>query len=129
MPELSRRDAALASIAALCAAGSHPAAAQQRPADAETPAAHDMSAMPRHWMGSEKIAFLIYPGMTALDMVGPHYMLTNLVGAKTQIVAKSREPVKSDTGLVFLPMRISKAANGTSISCACPAAPRAPSRR
>jgi putative intracellular protease/amidase len=107
MTDLTRRDAALASLAALIAAGRSPAAAQsaspQATPSGDMPAAHDMAAMPKHWMGSEKIAFLIYPGMTALDMVGPHYMLTNLLGAKTHIVAKTREPVKSDTGLVFLP--------------------------
>jgi putative intracellular protease/amidase len=54
-------------------------------------------------MGSEQIAFLIYPEFTALDMVGPHHMLTSLMGAKTHLVAKSREPIKSDTGLVVVP--------------------------
>ncbi len=65
--------------------------------------AHDMSSMPANWMGSEKIAFLIYPEFTALDMVGPHYMLTSLMGATTHVVAKSREVVKSDAGLMFQP--------------------------
>lgn len=73
------------------------------PATTDLPPAHDMSAMPAHWHGSEQIAFLIYPAFTALDMVGPHYMLTNLMGATTHIVASSREPVKSDTGLLFMP--------------------------
>jgi len=62
-----------------------------------------MHDMPAHWMGKEQIAFLIYPGFTALDMVGPHYMLTMLMGAKAHIVARSRDPVASDTGLVFTP--------------------------
>jgi putative intracellular protease/amidase len=55
------------------------------------------------WQGKEQIAFLIYPDFTALDMVGPHYMLTNLMGASTQLVAKTKDPVKSDAGLVFVP--------------------------
>jgi putative intracellular protease/amidase len=62
-----------------------------------------MAAMPAHWMGSERIAFLIYPGFTALDMVGPHYMLTNLMGATVRVVAATSAPVRSDTGLVFTP--------------------------
>lgn len=102
MMDLDRREAALASIAILLAAGSSPAAAQTAP-PADTPHAHDAMAAPAHWTGKETIAFLIYPGMTALDMVGPHYMLTNLMGATTHIVARTRDPVKSDTGLVFLP--------------------------
>lgn len=62
---------------------------------------HDMSSMPANWVGSEKIAFLIYPEFTALDMVGPHYMFTNLMGATTHVVAKTSDLVKSDTGLLF----------------------------
>lgn len=64
---------------------------------------HDMSGMPANWMGSERIAFLIYPQFTALDMVGPHYMFTSLMGAKTHVVAKTKDVVKSDTGLMFEP--------------------------
>lgn len=64
---------------------------------------HDMSAMPAHWMGKEQIAFLIYPEFTALDMVGPHYMLASLMGATTHVVAKTRDVVKSDAGLMFQP--------------------------
>ena len=59
--------------------------------------------MPAHWTGKEQIAFLIYPEFTALDMVGPHYMLTGLMGATTHVVAKTREIVKSYTGLMFQP--------------------------
>ena len=101
---LTRRELALAGLLGplLAQAGSPGPAAAQSPAALEPPA-HDMSAMPAHWMGSEKIAFLIYPQFTALDMVGPHYMLTNLMGATTYIVAKTKAPVTSDTGLVFTP--------------------------
>jgi putative intracellular protease/amidase len=66
---------------------------------------HDMSAMPAHWHGKERVAFLIYPGFTALDMVGPQYMFASLMGAKIDIVAKSLEPVRSDTGLIFTPSK------------------------
>lgn len=59
--------------------------------------------MPKHWMGSEQIAFLIYPHFTALDMVGPHHMLAGLMGATVHLVARTRDPVRSDTGLVFVP--------------------------
>jgi cyclohexyl-isocyanide hydratase len=76
--------------------------AQASPPQASA-ASHDMSAMPAHWMGKEQIAFLIYPEFTALDMVGPHYMMTSLMGATVHVVAKTKEPVRSDTGLVFTP--------------------------
>jgi putative intracellular protease/amidase len=81
---------------------------QPRPmdgADAGQPSAHDISTMPAHWTGEEQIALLIYPAFTALDMVGPHYMFTNLMGATTHIVAKTMAPVTSDTGLVFSPSK------------------------
>jgi len=97
-PPITRR--ALAGVAALLAASEKGLA--QSPGDARPPA-HDMSDMPKHWMGDEDIVFVIYPAFTALDMVGPHYMLTNLMGARVHIVAKTLEPVRSDTGLVFTP--------------------------
>ena len=62
-----------------------------------------MTTAPTEWSGHEKIAFMIYPGFTALDMVGPHHMLSALMGAKVQIVAKTREPVRADTGLTIVP--------------------------
>ena len=62
-----------------------------------------MSQVPANWVGTEKIAFLIYPVFTELDMVGPYHMLTSLMGATTQVVAKTRDIVKSDTGLMFQP--------------------------
>jgi cyclohexyl-isocyanide hydratase len=59
--------------------------------------------MPASWYGKEQIAFLAYPGFTALDLVGPHYMLGNLMGATVHIVAKSKDPVVSDMKLTVVP--------------------------
>jgi len=64
---------------------------------------HDMSGVPANWTGKEQIAFLIYPKFTALDMVGAHHMLASLMGSTTHIVAKTKDPVTSDQGLVFTP--------------------------
>lgn len=64
---------------------------------------HDMSMFPASWTGKEQIAFLAYPDFTALDLVGPHYMLGNLMGATVHIVANSREPVTSDMKLAIMP--------------------------
>jgi putative intracellular protease/amidase len=98
---LSKRDLLIAWAATLTATG----VVDARSAAAGDAAAvdHDMSGMPANWMGSERIAFLIYPQFTALDMVGPHYMFTSLMGAKTHVVAKTKDVVKSDTGLMFEP--------------------------
>lgn len=51
----------------------------------------------------EDVAFLLYPGCTALDFVGPHHMLSGLMGAKVRLVAKTREPIVTDTNLTVLP--------------------------
>lgn len=64
---------------------------------------HDMSQFPPHWYGSEKIVFLLYPQFTALDVVGPHYMLASLMGSKVYLVAKTLDPVESDLKLTILP--------------------------
>ena len=88
----------IAALATLVALGAFDArAAQQVTAD------HDMSNMPALWTGNEKIGFLIYPQFTALDMIGPHFMLTGLMGATTFVIAKSKAPVLSDTGLSITP--------------------------
>jgi cyclohexyl-isocyanide hydratase len=77
------------------------AAADVQPAS--TRPSHDMSRTPAHWRGSEKVVILVYPGFTALDVVGPQYMFASLMGAKTFIVGKTKEPVRADTGLVVTP--------------------------
>ncbi|MCT9824872.1 DJ-1/PfpI family protein [Pseudomonas veronii] len=61
----------------------------------------DMDKVP--WMGDEQIAMLVYPGMTVMDLVGPHCMFGSLMGAKIHIVAKSLDPVTSDAGLTIVP--------------------------
>lgn len=55
--------------------------------------------------GDEKIAMLIYPGFTALDLVGPHYFFACMFGAKVYLVTTepTLEPVKSDLGLAIAP--------------------------
>ena len=95
--------AAAALGAAFAADASRNRGAAQTAAPTEQMPEHDMSGMPAHWVGKEQIALLIYPEFTALDTVGPHHMLAGLMGATVHLVAKTKEPVKSDTGLVFMP--------------------------
>lgn len=42
---------------------------------------------------------LVYPGLTALDLVGPQVLLSGLVPGGIALVAKRAGPVTSDTGL------------------------------
>lgn len=50
------------------------------------------------------IAMLVYPEMTALDLVGPHHFL-GATGARIELVTTQRDlsPVSSDLGLPILP--------------------------
>ncbi len=92
-----------AALAALLAVG---AVAEATARGESPPAAHDhdaMMAMLAPAKGPEDIAFLLYPGCTALDFVGPHNMLRGLMGATVRLVAKTREPIVTDTGLTVLP--------------------------
>ncbi len=87
--------AALAASPWLARAGDGPAA--------QVPSPHDMGAMPASWTGREQIGMLLYPGMTALDFVGPQHMFSSLMGAKVHHVARTMAPVVSDSRLAILP--------------------------
>lgn len=54
-------------------------------------------------MGDEQIAMLMYPGMTVLDLIGPHTMLAGMTGAKIHLVARSLDLVTSDAGVTITP--------------------------
>ena len=103
MTEIDRRKAlALALLAPFAPDAVQAAAAQTTQSPHKMPAMdHKMSSVP--WEGNEQIAMLIYPGMTALDLIGPHFMFGSLMGAKVLLVAKSLHPVTSDTGVTITP--------------------------
>lgn len=62
----------------------------------------DMEQLKMH--GNEKIYMLLYPGLTALDLVGPQYMFAAMMGATIHLVAKdSTQPVETDTGFSIMP--------------------------
>ena len=47
----------------------------------------------------QKMAFLIYPGMTALDFMGPFQMLSDIGNVEMHVVWKTAGPVKADSGV------------------------------
>ncbi len=109
---MDRRDflqlAALAGAAPAAAATGEPGTWERLKADAASYRAHAelMYLTPDLDMhGSEKIALVLYPGFTALDLVGPQYFLASLLGAELWLVstADSLAPVRSDTGLALTP--------------------------
>ena len=64
-----------------------------------------MSVPGLHMHGGETVSMLIYPGFTALDLVGPHHFLASMMGARVELVSNqpNMNPVKSDLGLAFTP--------------------------
>jgi cyclohexyl-isocyanide hydratase len=50
-----------------------------------------------------KAYFFIYDGFTALDMVGPQQVLSAIMSVTPKTIALTKKPIKSDTGLVFIP--------------------------
>lgn len=51
----------------------------------------------------ESIAFLLFPGVTQLDLTGPAQVLSRLPGAKVHLVWESLDPVPTDAGFSILP--------------------------
>ena len=49
------------------------------------------------------IGFVIYPGMTALDIVGPQQVFSALPGIQIHRIWKTLEPLKTDDGMMILP--------------------------
>ena len=50
-----------------------------------------------------RVAFLVYPNVTQLDLTGPAQVLSRLGDASIDLVWKSREPVPTDSGFDLLP--------------------------
>lgn len=50
-----------------------------------------------------QIAMVMYPQMTALDLVGPQLFLAGLTNAVVHLVAATAAPVATDTGLAIVP--------------------------
>lgn len=49
-----------------------------------------------------QIAFVAYPGFTALDMIGPYEVLRNLPGAEVRFVWHRTGPVTADSGVLVI---------------------------
>jgi cyclohexyl-isocyanide hydratase len=49
------------------------------------------------------VGFVIFPDLTQLDFTGPQQVLARLPDSAMHIVAKSKDPVPSDSGLSLMP--------------------------
>ena len=98
---MNRRDLAAAALLA----GVVPAAAQAQAGlqPKRGPRPSDDTSYWTKVKGGEHIAMLLYPGMTALDLVGPHYFFMTMKGATVHLVAPSMDPVMSDRKLAIVP--------------------------
>ena len=52
------------------------------------------------------VAFLLFPDLTPLDLVGPAQVLSRLGDARLLYVAKTREPVMGDAGYALVPTAV-----------------------
>jgi cyclohexyl-isocyanide hydratase len=53
--------------------------------------------------GAQRVAMVIYPGMTALDMIAPQLIFAALGNTDVQLVWKDRKTVLSDSGVPIVP--------------------------
>ena len=50
-----------------------------------------------------RVAMLLFPRLTQLDLTGPYEVLSRAPGAQVDLVAATREPVASENGLAIVP--------------------------
>ena len=50
-----------------------------------------------------KIAYVLYPDFTGLDLVGPYEVISRWPDAEVHFVARTLEPVRADRGLTVIP--------------------------
>ena len=101
MTEMDRRSAVL--LALLGSVGGGGTAARAQPAEPPAAPDHDMSMFPPAPPHTDHIAMLVYPRMTALDLIGPQYMFSVMMGIRVHLVGKTLDPVTSDTGVTIIP--------------------------
>ncbi|WOI52566.1 DJ-1/PfpI family protein [Parvularcula sp. LCG005] len=63
------------------------------------------------------IVFLVFPNVTQLDMTGPAQVLSRLPGASVSYVAKTHDPVPTDSGFSILPTATFDAIQQADVLC------------
>lgn len=86
-----------------CVALPWAASPSPRTADAAVPAVQEAPPADKPVPRRKTIAMLVYPGFTALDLVGPHQVFSALEGYQVQLVWKTKELLTSDAGLTIQP--------------------------
>ena len=68
-------------------------------------------------MEAIRVAFLLFPGLTQLDLTGPAQVLSRLGKAKLDLVWATRDPVPTDAGFSILPTATFEEIESTDILC------------
>jgi cyclohexyl-isocyanide hydratase len=93
----------MSSMLAACAAATTQAALGAQPHDESHGKAQPLDHSKYHDIKHEKVVLIAYPGMTAMDLLGPQHMLSCMMGAHVMIAAQTLEAVTSDTNLQIVP--------------------------
>ena len=64
-----------------------------------------------------RVAFLVYPNVTQLDLTGPAQVLSRLGDSTVDLVWKTREPVPTDSGFALLPTATMDEVSAADILC------------
>jgi len=91
------------SVPPLFGGTAHAQATPTQTSEEKSTPTHDMSQFPENWTRPDQIIMILYPGFTALDLIGPQYFFGSLMGATVHLAAKTLDPVRSDTGVSLLP--------------------------
>jgi putative intracellular protease/amidase len=98
-PNLSRREfAAMSALAAAGLATINTAAGAQTTPTAEAPPSAYMNSLPLL-----RIGLLVFPQLTAMDMVAPQLCMHMMMKTEMHIVAQTAAPVMCDSGFAILP--------------------------
>ena len=89
------------------------------PVDAEVPVAEPVEGadvpLPDHDPAEVRIAFLLFPGLTLLDLTGPAQVLSRVPGTSVEYVAATPEPVSTDCGLALVPTTTTAASRSADV--------------
>jgi cyclohexyl-isocyanide hydratase len=68
-------------------------------------------------MGPLRVAFLLFPDVTQLDLTGPAQVLSRLGNQQIDLVARTRDPVPTDCGFALLPTATTDEVTRADILC------------
>ena len=98
-----RTGLALAAAAVLARAGQAAPPAVQTPAAMTDSMKHSMDGYGVPDGPPQQVAMLAYPGMTALDLIGPNQVLAGLMNITVNLVWKDKSLITTDSGVVIQP--------------------------